>query len=127
MYSGIGKAIAMRDVSGNLKPWLKQPGQVVDSRGVPIYPGNLLRTYHFRDRNGMNNSLYHTAVCRDGVMWAIPVQELEPTKAGQGGCCLLSDSIASEMRIISDYTMVRSEVMDYKDRPRVKREITSGP
>ena len=32
------------------RPWLKQPGEVCDSRGVPIYPGDLLKSFHFINR-----------------------------------------------------------------------------
>jgi len=35
-----------------LRPWFKLPGELHDKRGVPIYPGDLLKTHHFTDGRG---------------------------------------------------------------------------
>lgn len=103
------------------KPWLKQPGEVFDKRGVPVYPGDLIRSYHFRDRRGRTYYLYHVAVFKDGAMWLVPTSHLEPTKSKGGGSCLLSQNLMVEARVISGYGP--GNFIDYTDRPRRKCEV----
>ena len=100
------------------KPWMKQPGELVDSRGIPIYPGDLLRSYHFTDRKGRKYYLYHTAVYRDGAMVMVPTCHLEPTRIKGGGSCLMSDEIAATIKVISGYGP--GDCLDHIDRPRRK-------
>ncbi len=45
-----------------MKPWLKQPGECHDSKGIPIYPGDLLRSFHFRGQRRRIFYLYHVAI-----------------------------------------------------------------
>jgi len=104
------------------KPWLKQPGEVHDSRGVPIHPGDLIRSFHFIGPRRKRHYLYHTAVYRDGAMHMVPTSHLEHTK-DDGGCCLLSQSLMDgyESEVISGYGPEFG--MSYEDRKRVKREV----
>lgn len=55
------------------KSWLKQPGECHDSNGVPIYPGDLLRTFHFTGPRRRKWYLYHVAVyerlVRNGITY----------------------------------------------------------
>jgi len=100
------------------KPWLKQPGEVHDKRGVPIYPGDLIRSYHFQDRRGRTFYLYHTAVFKDGAMWMVPTDHLQPEKISGGGSCLLSQGLMANAVVISGYGP--KGCLDYTDRKRVK-------
>ena len=51
-----------------IKPWYRQPGEMHDKRGVPIYPGDLLKTYHFTGARKKRYYLYHIAMYVDGAM-----------------------------------------------------------
>lgn len=64
------------------------PGTAFDCGGFPIEPGDLLRTFHFRDRfrHGRINYLYHVATIRDGYLWAIPVEYMAVEVERTGGC-----------------------------------------
>lgn len=101
------------------KPWLKQPGECHDQRGFPIYPGDLLRSPHFKDRRGRNHYLYHVAVCEDGAMWMVPTSHLEKTAVAGGGRCLLSDDHAAACRIINGHGP--GDCLDFEDRERKAR------
>lgn len=104
------------------KPWMKQPGEVCDSRGVPIYPGDLIRSYHFTGARNKRYYLYHTAVYQDGGMWLVPTSHLEPAKVASGGKCLLGQDLMAEAEVISGYGP--GECVDYTDRPRRKAPTT---
>lgn len=107
----------MSDPTG--KPWMKQPGECHDSRGVPIYPGDLLKSYHFTGARRKRYYLYHVAVYENGGLFMVPVSDLEPTKANQGGKCLLSDELAANAEVIHGYGP--GDCLDYTDRPRLGR------
>ncbi len=99
------------------KPWMKQPGEVVDRKGVPIYPGDLLRSDHFRDRRGKRYYLYHVAVYKDSALYMTPVAFLEPTKRTGGGECLLSDELAAVAEVLVGYG---PDGTPHDERPRRK-------
>lgn len=61
----------------------------LDSKGVPILPGDLLRSDHFIGERRKKHYLYHVAVNRDGSMYAVPCCHLEPTLSRSGGECLI--------------------------------------
>lgn len=109
------------------KPWLKQPGELHDMRGVPIYPGDLLRSFHFKERSGRTHYLYHTAVYafdkdgKHGHMRIVPTSHLEPSKVSGGGDCLLSEDLAATCRVISGCGP--GDCLDYADRPRKRRTV----
>lgn len=75
-----------------MSTWLKQPGELFDKRGVPIYPGDLIRSYHFRDRR-RTYYLYHTATMKDGGMYMVPTDHLEPSKVAGGGSCYMTQEL----------------------------------
>ncbi len=106
------------------RPWLKKPGELYDRRGVPIYPGDLLRTPHFCDSRRRQHYLYHTAVYHDDGkcrgMRMVPTAELEPTLRGRGGNCLLSQEIADTLEVIAGHGP--GDCLCYTDRPRRKAE-----
>lgn len=100
------------------KPWLKQPGECYDSRGVPIYPGDLLRTPHFRGPRRKMYYLYHVATydTTAGGMRMLPVQWLEPSYKRDGGNPLLSDKLASNATVLDGLTIGDAMLID--ERPR---------
>ena len=109
------------------KPWLKQPGECHDKRGIPIYPGDLLKVYHYRQaKRRQKRYLYFVAIfdAEVGAMRMIPVDHLEPTirddKAHQVGMCLLNDKHARGIDVISGTGP--EALMDYDERPRKARE-----
>ncbi len=60
--------------------WAGEPGVWTDSKGVPIYPGDLLRDLHFIGPGRKRNYLYHV-VTEHGLgckwqLWAIPIHAL---------------------------------------------------
>jgi hypothetical protein len=98
--------------------WQKQPGELFDKRGVPVHPGDLIRSYHFRDRRGKYYYLYHTAVFKDGAMYMVPTEHLEPTKVSGGGSCMLSQELMENATVISGCGP--KPYLDFSDRPRRK-------
>jgi hypothetical protein len=88
-----------------------------DQKGVPIYPGDLLKSFHFRDRRRRRYYLYHVAVLRDGYLMAVPVSELEPTKANRGGTCHVK-YIARHEQVEVIYGAGPGDCLDYTDRPK---------
>lgn len=103
-----------------------KPGEIHDRRGVPIYPGDLLRSDHFRDYRGQMQFLYHTVVLNGEWLEMVPTSHLEPTKIAGGGRCWLSQELANIAEVI--YGHGPGDCIDYTDRPRVKvpKPITEG-
>lgn len=100
-----------------------KPGEGIDKNGVPIYPGDLLRSFHFRAaRRRKVHYLYHTAVYNDqsDCMEMVPVSHLEPTKRKGGGQCWLSQELAQCSEIIQGHGP--GDCICYDDRPKVRRE-----
>ena len=95
-----------------------QPGECHDKRGVPIYPGDLLKTFAFTGSRRKKYWLYHIAVFnkRYGTMQIVPVSELEPTKRGQGGCAWLTIEQAADAEVI--YGHGPGDCLDFSERPR---------
>jgi hypothetical protein len=99
------------------KPWLKQPGELYDKHGRPIYPGDLLRSFHFIEaRYRRRRYLYHVAVMRDGAMRMEPTAFLHSRKGG--GECLMSQELldSNEAEIIDGHGP--GDCLDFYDRPR---------
>ena len=87
-----------------------------DKRGVPIYPGDLLKSFHFQGARRKRYYLYHVAVDDNGRMKMIPACWLEPTKRSGGGDVYLSAEIASATEVIYGYGP--KPCLDYTDRER---------
>ena len=64
-----------------------------DKHGRQVYPGDLIRTFHFRGARRKVYYLYHTAVSRDGGLELVPTAHLEPTKKSGGGACWASQEL----------------------------------
>lgn len=95
-----------------------KPGEIHDKRGVPIYPGDLLRTYHFTGACGRKFYLYHTAVLDGGNMKMVPTSHLEPTKASSGGMCWLRQEQANHVEVINGHGP--GDCLDWTERNKVK-------
>lgn len=105
-----------------IRPWFKQPGELIDKKGVPIYPGDLLRSHHFYGVRNKEHFLYHVAVYIGGAMRMYPASSLEPTLENRGGKCLMTQELADKCEVI--YGHGPGDVLDYSDRKKVKREET---
>jgi hypothetical protein len=92
-----------------------------DKNGRTIYPGDLLKTYHFTGIHHKKHYLYHVAVQREGVLLAIPVSELEPSLIGQGGVCPI-DQLGRDVEIISGYGP--PPALSFEDRTKMKQELS---
>ena len=94
-----------------------KPGEAYDSRGFPIYPGDLLRSFHFMgSRYGRYYYLYHVAVLRDGELDMVPTAYLEKSLIAGGGRCHLTERLAAETEIINGSGP--GKCLDFRDRPR---------
>lgn len=103
-----------------------QPGEGHDSRGVPIYPGDLVRSLHFLGRRRQRHYLYHVAVWseRHQCVEMVPTSHLEPTMRGQGGQCFLGVYLehAADAEVIAGHGP--GGCLDYQDRPK-RKEVTA--
>ncbi len=99
----------------------REPGRFYDRRGVPIYPGDLLRTDHFVEPNGKKHYLYHVAVENDGHLEMVPTSHLAGPKWVRGGgrCWLSAVSTERMVVIISGYGP--GDYLDFTDRPRLSK------
>lgn len=97
---------------------LKQAGELHDLNGVPIYPGDLLRSYSFTEPRGRKFYLYHTAVLVDGYMRMIPTSHLEPTLVSGGGSCWITQALASNSEVINGHGP--GDCLDWTEREKVK-------
>lgn len=98
-----------------IKPHMKQPGELHDKNGRPIYPGDLLKTYHFTGARRKRHYLYHTAVYKDGAMHMVPTSHLQPEEVKGGGSCLLQYGM-HDTEIILGYGP--GAYLSFEDRPK---------
>jgi len=101
-------------------------GEASDRRGVPIYPGDLLRSPHFRERvrgRLVQRWLYHVA-CEndDGTLQLVPTAWLNPTHLRMGGSCPVWPRTVADAEVIHGYGP--GEILDFRDRQRVAK---AGP
>ena len=95
-----------------------KPGEVHDKNGVPIYPGDLIKSFHFTDRNRKRWYLYHVAVWNAETenMEMVPTSHLEPSKVDGGGRCWLQQDYMGDAEVISGHGP--GDYIDYTDRPK---------
>ncbi len=93
-----------------------------DMNGVPIYPGDLLRTFHFTGARRKRHWLYHVAVNEiGGRLRMVPTSHLADPSGG--GACLMSDAMARECEIISGHGP--GDILSFEDRLRVKITVSA--
>lgn len=116
-----------------MKPSECKPGDICDAKGVPVYPGDLIRSYHFRGCGRRHHYLYHV-VTQDtaGVLHMTPVEWLAKTELQQylsGGRCYLA-SAADDSGVLTDGGEVLTghgpgDCLCHHDRPRRKVSAVS--
>jgi hypothetical protein len=119
-------AVAQNDITAQeplskkslIKPWWKQPGELADKSGIPIYPGDLLRSYHFTGACRKKYHLYHVAVFINGYMEMVPICHLQPEQVSGGGRCILNPDLAAECEIISG-DGPEPDILHYSERKKV--------
>ena len=86
----------------------------LDIKGREIFPGDLLRSWHFYDRRARkHNYLYHIATMKSGFLYAIPYDRASGFKSeSNGGCCIVKDFIFEVVASTSDYLPERRRVKD---------------
>lgn len=113
-----------------VKPSECRPGDVCDVKGVPVYPGDLIRTYHFRGCRGRHHYLYHVVTQdADGVLHLTPASWLAMTERQQrleGGRCYLA-AVTDASGVMKDGGEVLSghgpgDCLCHHDRIRRRRE-----
>lgn len=79
----------------------KTTERVKDCKGRVICPGDLVRTYHFRDRRWGHQWLYHV-VCDVGKekLELVPAECLNPTNTTEGGRSWLTADHGKDVEII---------------------------
>lgn len=102
-----------------------RPGEAFDSKGVPIYPGDLLRSFHFRGARRNRYWLYHIAMWNEKheTMEMVPVREAAGLGATGGRCWITRERMDGEQTTIIDGKCVRingKECLDVEDRPKRK-------
>lgn len=93
-----------------------------DKNGVPIYPGDLLRTYHFTGARRKRYWLYHVVVDTGHKLGLqmIPASHLEPSLQNQGGCAYLKHMHTdTQSVVISGHGP--GDILGYEDRPKRKQ------
>lgn len=88
-----------------------------DVKDRPIYPGDLLRTFHFVGSRNKRYYLYHTVVLEGNELYMVPTCHLEPSHATGGGKANLKYMHPeTKSEIIHGYGP--SPYLRYDERPR---------
>lgn len=105
---------------------MHKPGEVYDRHDRPIYPGDLLRSFHFIGARRKVHYLYHVAIwnTENATMEVVPTSELEPALRNRGGRCWLDQPLGDGMEIIGGHGP--GDTLDYCDRPKRKRDGEIG-
>jgi hypothetical protein len=101
-----------------IRLWWRQPGELADKKGIPIYPGDLLRYFHFTGACRKKYFLYHVAVFVNGDMELVPISHLQAEQVRGGGRCMLSQDLASECEVISGHGP-KPDFLSYDERVKV--------
>jgi hypothetical protein len=92
--------------------------QLRDKNGVPIYKGDLLRTFHYYGARKRKNFLYHTVVEKNGYLIMTPTCHLEPSLVSGGGECRLKAGLDSSSEVIAGHGP--EPYLSFRERPRMK-------
>lgn len=95
-----------------------KPGEVNDRFGIPIHPGDLLKSFHFQGARRKKYYLYHVAVhVNDETgMEMVPVSHLQPDKVKSGGRCRLNQDLGDNAEVIAGYGP--GNLLDFTERPK---------
>ena len=89
-----------------------------DKHGIPIYAGDVLRTFHYVSRHyGRKMYLYHAVVETADRLEGVPVIELATGKA-DGGRFWLTDTNCANSEIVQGNGPDRC--LEFTDRPKYK-------
>ena len=97
------------------------PGEAHDKNGYPIYPGDLLRTYHFRGVRRKVYYLYHVVVWnrKEKIMEMVPASHLVPSRRKGGGrAWIFKGGILHDSEII-DGVGPGEDCLYFEDRKRM--------
>lgn len=98
---------------------IEEMNTVYDKTGRRIYPGDLLRSWHYGKGRG-THYLYHVAVMREGILTGVPACHLEPTLAksrdGVYPLWLIKPGKIDTPEIVAGYGP--SDILCYRDRPK---------
>jgi hypothetical protein len=73
----------------------------LDVKGRPIRPGDLVKSWHYRDRRWGHQWLYHVVCDVGGVLYELwPVEKLNPSSKVDGGRAWLTDDLAKTCEIV---------------------------
>jgi hypothetical protein len=99
---------------------LYQPGTIHDRNGVPIYPGDLIRSDHFRDRRRRMHYLYHVACWNEQheTIEMVPTCYLNPTTKPTGGRCWISEGLMRIAEVIHGHGP--GCYLSFEERPKRK-------
>jgi hypothetical protein len=88
-----------------------------DLKGIPFYPGDLVKHYHYTGARNKKYYMYHVIANVDGILYAIPTSHLEPTRVKGGGQVPLKWANFAEPEIISGHGP--EPYLTYEERPRI--------
>jgi hypothetical protein len=89
-----------------------------DRKGVPIYPGDLIKSDHFIGASGKRYYLYHVACLEGERLYMVPTCWLDTSQKRSGGKCLISQAMMDHAVVIDGHGPF--EILSYEDRPKVK-------
>lgn len=101
----------------------KQPERLYDTKGVPIYPGDLIRSYHFTGARNKRFYLYHVVTKGVGGLYGVPTEWLamnESERRSSGGRFRIDQESldSNESTVIAGFGP--RPCLDYTDRPKRK-------
>jgi hypothetical protein len=93
--------------------------QFYDKNGVPVCPGDLIRTFHYTGARRKKHYLYHVAVSEGSDLLMVPTCFLEPTMRNEGGDYLPKyGGMDPTSEVIHGYGP--GDVLSFEDRPKRK-------
>jgi hypothetical protein len=102
---------------------MSAPGTVYDRRGYPIYPGDIVKTYHFTGARGKKYYLYHMVAETKGQMWLMGMEYqdgrpifVERCRVEAAGWFDEETGRLEQTEIVQGYGP--GDLIDYEARPR---------
>jgi hypothetical protein len=95
---------------------------IYDKRGRQVYVGDVLKVYHFRERNGTTHYMYKVVAERDGWLMGMSIHDI-PKKWQDAHSFRLDLIEESSFEIVEGYGP--KPCVDFRDRPKCK--TTAAP